>query len=129
MANPEHLAVLKNAMKHDWIYDTAQEWNGWILPRLKVGLQLDEFVLNPPVDLSGADLHGCNLSHLYLDGVNFEGANLTDAKFHMSKLRCVNLQGAHLERAWLNRAIFSKANLRGAHLEEAKIMATDLADT
>ena len=128
MANPEHLAVLHNAMKHEWIYDTSEEWNRWILPRLKIGRTPDEFVLHPPVDLSGADLHGCNLSHLYLDGVNFEGADLRDAKLHMSKLRCVNLQEAHMERTWLNRAVFSKANLRSAHLEDALVMATDLAE-
>jgi uncharacterized protein YjbI with pentapeptide repeats len=95
MANPEHLAKLKEGV---------EAWNLW----------RSEIPFTTVVDLKSADLSAMDLS----------GANLSNGDFQEAILNGVNLRGATLMRAWLsstafNRANLSKAMLFGAHLDGA----------
>lgn len=98
MANPEHLAKLKEGV---------EAWNLWRKE-------------NPEVkpDLSGADLRGVNLSN----------ANLSKADLKKTNLQGVNLRGATLEGADLAWANLGKANLRKAVLYEADSFTANFAE-
>jgi len=106
MANPEHLAKLKEGV---------EAWNPWrkenweIAPDLQNGL------------LGGARLQGVNLSQANLKGAFLAGANLQDAK-----LREANLKGADLAGGNLKDADLREANLKGADLWGANLKGADL---
>jgi pentapeptide repeat protein len=120
VANPEHLAKLKEGVK---------AWNQWREQ-------------NPEVrpDLSGANLLGANLSRADLSRANLGEANLRAAVLHKADLREANLsradllaadlRGANLSAADLSGArLFadlSGANLSGAGLEAATLVGTNL---
>ena len=110
MANPEHLAKLK---------ESVEVWNKWRVGKFK----------RP--DLSAADLHGMNLSGAHLFRVSLEGANLTGADLSRADLNKANLSasdmsgtdcsGTDFNQAHLADAIFSGADLTGADLSEADL--------
>jgi len=99
MANPEHLAKLKEGVK---------AWNQW----------RDENPDSLYLDLSDANFDRTDLS----------GANLTGALLMSSDLRGANLSGANLSLAIINFSDLSEANLRGANLSGARFLGTGLID-
>ena len=90
MANPEHLAKLKEGVK---------AWNEWRKRHEEISPDLSE------VNLSVANLRGADLSNANLIGANLEFANLTSA----------NLTGANLIGAKLTGAKLTGADFNGVH--------------
>ncbi len=109
MANPEHLAKLKEGVK---------TWNGWREKHLDEWPDLREANLSG-ADLEGADLQGANLSRAYLFGAYLSGADLSGAK----------LSGAILTGAILNGADLSWANLSSDQLCTAHTLAQVILDS
>ena len=70
---------------------------------------IEHFVSLINADFSYQDLARINLSHMWLEGVNFEGADLTDTNLMKS-----SLIGANFTNARLNRT-----NLCGSNLSQA----------
>jgi hypothetical protein len=101
MANPEHLAILKEGVG---------VWNDW---REK----------NPDItpDLSSADLNHANLSYANLRGANLRGANLSCMELSGADLSGANLSEAHL------RSPLILADLSGTHMSVTSIADTDLS--
>src|SRR5271166_4418470 len=96
MANPEHLAILKQGV---------EQWNKWRKE-------------NPGVvpDLRGAELRKADL----------HGANLEWSRLFISKLERANLHEARLSGADSSGADFTRANLTGAHLTSADLTLAKL---
>ncbi len=124
MANPEHVAKLKEGVK---------AWNKWRLDNL----QSDEFGAEPwVVDLDGADLQGAhlymvNLSLADLKSANLENTVLVGANLHFSNLIGANLAGAtlisaDLTNSFLHGADLSRADLANANLSGAKFNGANL---
>jgi hypothetical protein len=123
MANPEHLAKLKEGVAawDRWRLDHSakegvKEWNRWRL--------WDDLAINP--DLSGADIREANLSGANLGRANLSGANLREANLSGANLERANLSGANLGRANINRADLREAELDGANLSAALLNWADL---
>jgi hypothetical protein len=104
MANPEHLAILKQGFR---------AWNRW-----------REEYRKDPLDLSGAELSTANLYGADLHEVNLTGAKLSLASLSDADLSDTNLSGANLQSANL-----SGADLRGANLRGAQLTAADMHDS
>ncbi len=104
MANPEHLAKLKEGVK---------AWNQW--------REEDPAIM---ADLGGANLRGANLERVDLVESNLWEADLVEAD-----LRNATLEGAHLWEASLERANFWGANLEGANLRDANLEGANLRGT
>lgn len=88
MANPEHLAILKN---------DVEECNAW---RRRVVFQ--------PIPASNPSAPYASI------GPDLSGANFAKAKLQKINLSHTNLSGANLEEADLQEATFSLATLNGA---------------
>jgi uncharacterized protein YjbI with pentapeptide repeats len=104
MANPEHLAILKQGV---------EVWNKW---------RVKNSILYP--DLSRGDLRKYNLSRINLWGANLKKADLQNAILSYADLRVSNLEEANL----INTILF-KANLRDADLREADLTGADLRES
>jgi TIR domain/Pentapeptide repeats (8 copies) len=102
MANPEHLAILRQGV---------EAWNEWRSAKPDVRPDLYE------ADLRQADLSKADLHETLLGRANLEEVNLTTA----------NLRGAYLGEASLPYADFSGADLSSAYLQEAYLGAADLS--
>jgi hypothetical protein len=96
MANPEHLAKLKEGVK---------PWNRWrklnpeIVPEFRSGRLSEEELSHANLTkafLLGADLSEANLSYADLSGANLSGANLSGANLGGATLVRTNLDGANL---------------------------------
>jgi len=107
MANPEHLAILKEGLV---------AWNRW---------RQENPSVNP--DLLEADLSGTLLGLMDLRRVNFIRAKLRGVSFEFSDLTMARLIDADLTRAHLYSANLHLANLSGANLEEAEVGMTLLS--
>lgn len=121
MANPEHLAILKQgvAVWNEWKSKTAER-----------------------ADLSGTALRGANLlaENLRVDktgvalfdmrcrGVDLVGANLSWADLDGAMLNYADLRGANLARANLRATHLNDADLGGANLQDAFLREADLSD-
>jgi hypothetical protein len=101
MANPEHLAALKQGVK---------QWAEW---RSK----------NESVK---PDLNGANLREAHLREANLRGADLREADLRGAYLFRANLFEAHLRAADLSEANLFQANLSGADLSEAHLSGANL---
>jgi len=121
MANPEHLAKLKEGIETKRQSNPGKRnegvkaWNNW----------RQEYPMVRP-DLSKADLNSLDFCDILRGGVNLEhadltGANLNGAMLHFANFFGANLAGANLAGAWLTFASFSFADLFGANLTEAHI--------
>ena len=101
MANPEHLAKLKEGV---------EAWNQWREQ-------------NPEIqpDLSGADLREANLSEADLSEANLRGTDLCFAHLQAADLRAAGLIGAYLIGADLSRANLNGARIIGADLSGATL--------
>ena len=112
MANPEHLAKLKEGV---------EAWNQW-----RENLKAEP-------DLSGADLTGLdlrdyrlyqvNLSRAILEGVTFGGANLSRTNFH----RAIFSQPPPLWNSVLREVNLSEVDLTSASLEGVDLTAGNLS--
>ena len=117
MANPEHLAKLKEGVK---------AWNEWragdprVVPSLS-GANLSDADLRG-VDFSRADLTGAVLARADLTDANFSGAHLTRANFSEAELLSASLVRAHAEAA-----SFVGASLKSAHLDGASLRGSDFS--
>ena len=136
MANPEHLAALKQG---------SSAWNRWrtenpnVLPDLG-GSHLGEARLSGAnlagadfrlayfgrADLSGADLTGAELSEASIRHGYFAHTILHSARLVGTDLRQADFQGARLIAADLTGAYLERANLSGADLEGANLTGSDL---
>lgn len=109
MANPEHLAILKQGV---------EVWNKW----------REEKQIEEP-DLREAELKGVNLinANLYLTDLSFanlNGADLSHADLSHANLSHAKLLGAELVEAILDGANLNHASLKGADLLMASLMAS-----
>jgi uncharacterized protein YjbI with pentapeptide repeats len=101
MANPEHLAILKQGV---------EQWNKWREGHPEVVPDLREAIIG------GADLYKVNFRD-----ANLAGASLWKADLREANLRGADLAGAHLGQSNLNKAYLYGANLSGARLGEADL--------
>ena len=141
MANPEHLAILKQGV---------EVWNEWRrkqrTPIERVadlsGADLQEMSLRE-ADFRGANLQGANLDHAWLPradlsaanpqetvfkGHVLRGANLSCATLRGASLESANLSGVDLSGANLYRASMKKASLKGANLDRASFRKAGLSE-
>lgn len=114
VANPEHLAVLKQGVAG---------WNAWratnphILPDLK------------QADLSKIDLRDANLQGADLHLAFLNGAKLQRAELRQATLQQADLQEANLQRAILLQSELYDTNLHGANLEGVMLFRAELITT
>lgn len=119
MANPEHLAILKQGPK---------AWMAW--------RKTMPFEFRP--DLTNANLQGMNLKRTFLAWTDLRMADLSEAtlvesNFEVADLSLAYLSGADLteacfEGADLGHAKLARANLTRATLTSANLTAADLSD-
>jgi TIR domain/Pentapeptide repeats (8 copies) len=112
MANPEHLAKLKEG---------AKAWNEW---------RSEDFRIMP--DLSGADLSGATLIGANLQGANLTGTNLSEAHLEVANLTYAvmtnaNLSGANLLWANLKRTLLHHVNFTNAKIGNTTFASVDLS--
>lgn len=112
MANPEHLAILRQGV---------ETWNKW--RDQNRAIQPDLIGAN----LRGADLSGANLKDANLFAANLQGADLRWAYLIKANLFESNLGGAKLFRADLSMANFVRANLVRSNLCRARLFRTNLS--
>jgi hypothetical protein len=123
MANPEHLAKLKEGVA---------AWNLWrekypgIRPRLS-GTDLGATDLSK-ANLSGADLNRASLSKANLREANLREASLVHAILFEADLGEANLSGANLFAVNLSRASLRKASLNESTLREADLTMASLRE-
>ena len=123
MANPEHLAILKQGVEkwNRWRKeDPSRPGNGYAYPDLR------------EADLRGADVSKADFDGTDLCGANLKGANLSEANLHGADLSEANLCEVDLRYASLNKANLSatnlsEANLRGVDLFSANLRRADLS--
>ncbi|MGA2218235.1 MAG: toll/interleukin-1 receptor domain-containing protein [Terracidiphilus sp.] len=103
MANPEHLAILKEAVeaRNRW-----REENPSIRPDR----------LNS--DLAETNLSGANLSHAFLLGADLSGADLSRTNLFAANLIGANLYGAQLDRTILSLAGIGSTSFANVDLSE-----------
>ena len=131
MANPEHLAKLKEGV---------ESWNAWRQESSKLVPDLTGANLSH-AKLFGADLRRANLSHVdmycadlsgaSLFSANLRKANLSGAKLRDADLGRVNMRygklfNTDLTRANLRKAYLVHVDLSGANLSHAKLFGADL---
>ena len=133
MANPEHLAILKQGV---------EQWNKWRAEHQELRPDLGEADLSEAdfqraADLRWANLRRSDLSRAHLSRANLQRANLSGANLHKANLIGANLRAANLGAAYLvevnlreadlRNADFFRANLHGAKLQKANISPADLS--
>ena len=106
MANPEHLAILKQGVK---------AWNEWRERKRRV-----------KPDLSNAEMYVEDFRGIDFHNVNMKSIQLADSDLTSANLRKANMEDAYLygcifRRADLSRAILTNANLRNTNLVNAKM--------
>jgi uncharacterized protein YjbI with pentapeptide repeats len=136
MANPEHLALLRQGV---------DVWNAWrkakrlespdlrgadLTSATLRGFDLTIAKLNEAnlskADLSEADLEGADLIDADLSGAWLFGTNLYTADLSRADLHGANFRSARLEKALLVEANFSDAKLYATNLTGADLFAADL---
>jgi hypothetical protein len=119
MANPEHLAILKQGV---------EVWNGWRLknPNVVPDLALD--TVEKTFTLEGAQLQWFNLERANLAFADLTKADLSDAFLGKATLRNTILVSANLSGARLPLTDFSGAHLQWANFRGAFFGHTTLAN-
>ena len=112
MANPEHLAILKDAIDKGDI----SIWNQWRENNDVARPDLREVDLRR-ANLGEIDLNAARLSHANLSGANLSKADLYEADLTYANLTKANLCEAHLGLAEAGYANLSEANLTQAVLD------------
>ena len=77
------------------------------------------------VDLSGADLSGCDLRRASLAGLNLKNASMRNADCTGANLRFSDLSGADLRGAKLDGSNLHETILEGANLDGASLGGVD----
>jgi len=108
MANPEHLAILKQGVVH---------WNRW----------RDEHPMVTTPDISAVDLANAKLDGANLSGVYFASAKLSEANLVAASLVGVMLWLADLRKTNLGSTDLRQVDLTGADLKEAILVGADLS--
>jgi hypothetical protein len=128
MANPEHLAILKQGV---------EAWNRWRKqqPNLEVDLTRadleDERLISVNfhgVNLKRATLRGANLSQADLTWANLIHANLSEASLTGADLRDAYLIDTDLHRADLSDVDFQRAQLTEVNFSAAVLKGTDFTN-
>ncbi len=128
MANPEHLAILKQGVK---------AWNRWREehPNMRAdlsGVDLAEAYLYGAdlrgTDLTRADLYKADLSMTNLSAANVSGAIMRGASLLNAELTLARLERTNLIGASLGDAVLNQASVNGANMETAEVSATVFAD-
>ena len=117
MANPEHLAILKQGV---------EVWNVW---RRMNGIKPDL----RGADLQGANLRGANLDVTYLVAADLSYADLSDVKLayaHLNNaiLNETTLRGAYLLGTDLTAAHLYKVTINGAFFDKTHLFDTNLRE-
>jgi hypothetical protein len=129
MANPDHLAILKQGVP---------AWNKWRgdHPKVRGDFKKASFFEAPlrMCDFRLCDLRGCNFDHADLKHSSFRRAKLGGASFHETNLSDVDLADADLSTLDLSVALFAHTNLCNAKLSAAglwgaRFISTQLAGT
>jgi hypothetical protein len=107
MANPEHLAILKQGV---------EVWNRWVLDPHNIPVDLRE------ANLAGMDLTGIKLMSALLDGADLHGTDLRS-----SDLRSTSMRRANLTKAKFSAALATHARLSESNLESAELFLTNLS--
>jgi TIR domain/Pentapeptide repeats (8 copies) len=107
MANPEHLAILKQGV---------EVWNRLMVESPKL-----------PIDLRRADLAGMDLTGIKLMSAWLDEANLQRTDLRSSDLRSVSLRRANLQSAKLSAALMTHVRLSESNLESAELFLTNLS--
>ncbi len=110
-----------------FIYPTSFEGvkSGGIVGVFQYGPKLvNGYIVEPKVNLEGADLQGADLSNLDLADSNLRGADLTGAE-----LDNTNLAGANLVNADFTEADLYRANLRECEIRNTKFNRAILRET
>ncbi|MFN7381867.1 MAG: pentapeptide repeat-containing protein [Dolichospermum sp.] len=115
MANPEHLAILKQGVE---VWNKWRDENQYVRPNLS-GTDLSK------ADLSGANLGGAFLLQANLNGANLGGAFLVEAFLLDAKLSGAFLFDANLFDANLFDADLRWADLSGANLAMSQVIGTN----
>jgi hypothetical protein len=115
MANPEHLAKLKEGVK---------AWNDWCIQNRDL---YDDHTFNQ-ANFGAADLRGLDLRKAFLINANFNQARLSGAKLSEAHLERANLMGADLTEADLRGAILFGAEFGHAKLIRADLRMADLSE-
>jgi len=119
MANPEHLAKLKEGV---------EAWNQWGKESLSRAASILFEVHFWKPDLSEANLSGAILRHADLSKANLFKANLSGADLRWANLMGANLYDADLSKANLTVASLRNTDLRSAKLSEANLHGSDLGE-
>jgi len=124
MANPEHLAILKQSVTL---------WNAWrktykfVTPDLSgedlTGIQL------PHANLSGVNLRRSTLTRGHLYQANLSNSNLYQVEFYRADLSLATLCDSDLSGAKFHNTDLSGATLEGANLFRVDFILTNLTDT
>lgn len=107
MANPVHLAILKQGTK---------VWNKWREENQNIIIDLSH------ANILDVKLSKVNLSNANLSGAKLAGVNLVSANLSYSNLVCANLVGANLKNAKL-----VASNIAGANFTNAKLINAELS--
>jgi uncharacterized protein YjbI with pentapeptide repeats len=110
MANPEHLAKLKEGV---------EAWNKWRKDNPEIKRDLTEANL-AETNLTEVDLRKTDLGYASLTGAVLERADLSEANLFGANLRKANLFGADLRGANLRRADLAEADLGAANFTVAE---------
>lgn len=116
MANPEHLAILKQG---------AEVWNRWREENSHIRPDLTEADLREAI-LLDANLKAANLNGTFLAGARLAGADLTRANLNKANFVSAGLQGTKLIEADVRDAHLSGTDLGGAILRGANLTGTNL---
>ncbi len=115
MANPEHLARLKEGV---------EAWNAW--RRENPGVRVDlQGAIQSWAELAGADFAGADLEGAFFVAANLAGADLTNSILDDASFQQANLAGATLEGARI-ATDFTDADLFSANLQDAHLVGTNL---
>lgn len=131
MANPEHLAKLKEGV---------EAWNRWKKERTLGPISIqDPLEIHEDAqivatrlrlaDLRAANLKGASLSRADLNWVDLSDANLVGADLRYAELSGASIRAANLSSANLNEALLSMADLRTANLTKAQLCFANLTST
>lgn len=123
MANPKHLAILKQGLI---VWNLWRKENPEIQPQLR-GADLKEADLRH-MNLCYANLFEADLLMADLRQAMLHNADLSHARLNAAKLQEADLSGANLSRTNLSEATISRAILASTKLKEANLSATKLSN-
>lgn len=124
MANPEHLAILKQGVE---VWNKWREENPDVKPDLRDSKL--KFTSHVGADLRNADLSNADLFATHFFGADLRNTNLSNSDLSQAILFHTNLEGADLSNAKLVGADLCVANLSNANLYGADVGRTNFQGT